>query len=284
MARVARKVKDKRMLRLIRKYLQAGIMMDGLTSERSEGTPQGSPLSPLLSNIMLDDLDKELEKRGHKFCRYADDANIYVRTERAGQRVMDSLRKFIEKKLKLKINDKKSKVSKAMKLKFLGYSVIGGKTPRLKPAAESVKRFKDRLREIFRKGRGRNIGTVIQELNPVIRGWINYFKLSEVKTIFETLDEWIRRKLRCIQWRQWKRRYSRARNLIARGIKKDWSWNSVFMNRGSWWNAGSSHMNMAVRKEELRRLGIMSLWETIRNVQPLLPLQTAVYGTVRTVV
>lgn len=272
MARVARKVQDKRVLRLIRKYLQVGIMTDGLASARSEGTPQGSPLSPLLSNIMLDDLDKELEKRGHKFCRYADDANVYVRTERAGQRVMGSLKQFLEKKLRLKINEKKSKVARPLKLKFLGYSVIGVKCPRLRPAVQSVKRLKDRLREAFRRGRGRKIERIVQELNPVIRGWVNYFKLSEVKIVFEELDIWIRRRLRGIQWRQWKQSDTRARNMIKRGVSSDMAWSAAWNSRGPWWNSGAHHMNLAVKNSEFERMGLVSFWETIRNVQPLLPL------------
>jgi RNA-directed DNA polymerase len=272
MSRIARKIKDKRVLRLLRRYLQAGIMTDGLTSMRSEGTPQGSPLSPLLSNIMLDDLDKEFESRGHRFCRYADDANIYVRTERAGQRVMSSVRKFLEKRLKLKVNDKKSKVGKAQNVKFLGYTTIGWKNPRLKPAKESVKRFKDRMRKIFQRGRGRKIRNVIWELNPVIRGWTNYFKLSDVNRVFESLDEWIRRKLRGIQWRQWKKRYRRAQNLIKGKVNANLAWETVFQNYGPWRNAGSEAMNMAVRKEYFDRLGLISLLRTIQNVQPLLPL------------
>jgi RNA-directed DNA polymerase len=177
MSRIARKVKDKRVLRVIRRYLQAGIMVGGLEMARTEGTPQGSPLSPLLSNIMLDDLDKELEQRGHKFVRYADDCNIYVRSKRAGERVMESIREFLEKRLKLKVNGKKSAVDRPWKRKFLGYSMTSEKKTRLKVAPQSVKRFRAKLREIFRKGRGRNVGKVIKELTPVLRGWHSYFKL-----------------------------------------------------------------------------------------------------------
>jgi len=250
MSRIARKVRDKRLLRLIRRYLQAGIMVGGLETSRTEGTPQGSPLSPLLSNIMLDDLDKELERRGHKFVRYADDCNIYVGSKRAGERVMESIREFLEKRLKLKVNEKKSSVDRPWKRKFLGYSMTNEKKARLKVAPQSVKRFKAKLREIFRRGRGRNVGKIIEELTPVLRGWHTYFKLAEVRNVFEKLDEWIRRKLRCIKWRQWKRVKTRAKNLMKRGLNEARAWKSATNGRGPWWNAGASHMNTAFTKAD----------------------------------
>jgi RNA-directed DNA polymerase len=174
MARVARKVKDKRVLRLIRRYLTAGILNDGLETVRSEGTPQGSPLSPLLSNILLDDLDKELERRGHRFCRYADDCNIYAKSKRAGERIIASVTGYLERKLKLKVNATKSTVGRPWKLKFLGYSMTSEQRPRLKVSERSVHRLKSKLRVIFSRGRGRNLLKVIEELNPVLRGWIHY--------------------------------------------------------------------------------------------------------------
>jgi RNA-directed DNA polymerase len=282
MSRIARKVKDKRVLRLIRRYLQAGIMIDGLETARSEGTPQGSPLSPLLSNIMLDDLDKELERRGHKFVRYADDCNIYVKSRRAGERVMQSITEFLEQRLKLKVNASKSAVDRPWKRAFLGYSMTSESKPRLKVAQKSVKRLKDNLREIFRKGRGRNIAKVTEEIGRVLRGWIQYFKLAEVKNIFEELDEWIRRKLRCLKWRQWKRVYTRAKNLMKRGVEKERAWKSATNGRGPWWNAGASHMNEAFKKSYFDEIGLVSLLEEIlifRNQS-----RTAEYGTVRSVV
>jgi group II intron reverse transcriptase/maturase len=282
MSRIARRVKDKRILRLIRRYLQAGIMVDGLVTERQEGTPQGSPLSPLLSNIMLDDLDKELERRGHRFCRYADDGNIYVKSRRAGERVMASISGFLERKLRLKVNSRKSAVDRPWKLKFLGYSVTAEKSPRLKVSEQSVKRLREALREIFRKGRGRSVGRVIEELNQKLRGWINYFKLSEVKNIFEELDGWIRRKLRCIIWRQWKRVYTRGKNLMKRGLTEARAWQSATNGRGPWWNSKASHMHEAFKKSYFDKAGLVSLLDsllTIRNTS-----RTAVYGTVRTVV
>ena len=178
-----------------------------------KGTPQGGPLSPLLSNILLDDLDKELERRGHRFCRYADDVNIYVGSRRAGERVLESIEKFLNRRLRLQVNRQKSAVDRPWKRKFLGYSMTWHKRPRLKVAPSSVERLKTKLKKAFRQGRGRNLGKFIEELTPTLRGWINYFRLSEVKGIFEELDGWIRRKLRCIIWRQWKRRVCPGKRL-----------------------------------------------------------------------
>jgi RNA-directed DNA polymerase len=267
MARVARKVEDKRVLRLIRRYLQAGVMDGGLVSERTEGTPQGGPLSPLLSNILLDDLDKELERRGHAFCRYADDCNIYVRTQRAGERVMTSVTRYLEKRLKLKVNQGKSAVNKPSRRKFLGYSMTAHRKPRLKVAPQSIERLKNKLREKFRQGRGRNIGKFIEELKPILRGWINYFRLAQVKGVFEELDGWIRRKLRCNLWRQWKRSPARAKNLMKRGIAEARAWQSATNGRGPWWNSGASHMNEAYPKKFFDELGLVSLLDCLRNIQ-----------------
>jgi len=282
MARVARKVKDKRLLRLIRHYLQAGIMIDGLETTRSEGTPQGSPLSPLLSNIMLDDLDKELERRGHAFCRYADDCNIYVQSRHAGERVMSSITSFLERKLRLKVSKKKSTVERPWKLKMLGYSVTAERYPRLRVAEQSVKRLKDKLREHFRRGRGRNIFDVIGELGPLLRGWAQYFKLNKVRAPFEELDQWIRRKLRCMLWRQWKRNNTRTRNLMNRGLDEARARKSAGNGRGPWWNAGASHMNAAYTKLDFDRMGLISLLDIMLKIHH--QSRTAVYGTVRTVV
>jgi group II intron reverse transcriptase/maturase len=282
MARIARKVKDKRVLRLLRRYLTAGILTDGLETTRSEGTPQGSPLSPLLSNILLDDLDKELERRGHRFCRYADDCNIYVKSMRAGERVMASITGYLERKLKLKVNATKSTVGRPWKLKFLGYSMTSEQRPRLKVSERSIKRLKSTLKIIFSRGRGRNIAKIIEELNPVLRGWIHYFKLAEVKDIFEELDGWIRRKLRCILWRQWKRTYTRVKKLMKRGLTETRSWQSATNGRGPWWNAGASHMNEAFKKSHFDKMGLVALLDTIRKIRK--SSRTAVYGTVCTVV
>lgn len=259
MARVARKVKDKRVLRLIRCYLQAGNMAGGLVEPAREGAPQGGPLSPLLSNILLDELDKELESRGHVFCRYADDCNIYVASRRAGERVMESVSQFLEKRLRLKLNRDKSSVGRPWKRKFLGYSMTPEKKPRLKVAPESEARLRVKLKAIFKRGRGRNLKRVIEEMKMLLIGWSNYFKLAEVKAAFERLDEWIRRRLRCIRWRQWKRAYTRAKNMMKRGLPEERAWKSATNGRGPWWNAGASHMNQALPKLYFDRLGLVSL-------------------------
>jgi RNA-directed DNA polymerase len=267
MSRIARKVKDKRVLALIRRYLQAGVMEDGVVKPTLEGTPQGGNLSPLLSNILLDDLDKELERRGHKFCRYADDCNIYVQSKRAGERVYASIVKFLEKKLKLKINAEKSAVDRPWKRKFLGYSMTWHMKPKLKVAERSLERFKDKLRELFRRGRGRNIGKFIEELRPILTGWINYFSLVEVKGVFEELDGWIRRKLRAIIWQQWKRPVTRMKNLMKRGLSKEQATKSANNGRGKWWNSGASHMNLAFPKKYFDTCGLISLLDSVRRFQ-----------------
>ena len=265
MARIARTIKDKRILLLIRRYLQAGIMINGLETVREEGTPQGGPLSPLLSNIMLDDLDKELERRNHSFCRYADDCNIYVQSAIAGARVMASIKKFLEERLKLKVNDKKSSVARPWNRKFLGYSVTTNKAVKLKVSPKAIERLKDKMKEKFRRGKGQNIARFINELKPLLTGWINYFKLAETKQVFEKLDEWIRHKLRRIIWKQKKRPKARAAMLIARGIDKEKAWKSATNGRGPWWNAGSSYMNRAFPISFFEQLGLVSLFERSKS-------------------
>jgi RNA-directed DNA polymerase len=259
MSRLARRIKDKRILRLIRRYLQAGMMEGGIVSQRSEGTPQGGPLSPLLSNVLLDELDRELEQRGHCFVRYADDCNIYVRSRRAGQRVLDSTERFLKKRLRLKVNREKSAVDRPWKRKFLGYTFTMHFQPKLKVAPESVKRLKGRLREMFRRGRGRSLRRVIGELRPMLTGWVSYYRKSEVRNVFEQLDQWIRRKLRAILWRQWKRNWTRAKEMIRRGLSHEQAWTSATNGRGPWWNAAASHMNRAVPTRYLSQLGLVSL-------------------------
>ena len=262
MSRLARRIKDKRVLRLIRRYLQAGMMSHGLATVRREGTPQGGPLSPLLSNILLDELDKELERRGHKFCRYADDSNIYVQSRYAGERVMKSISRFLERRLRLRVNAEKSAVARPWERKFLGYSLTWHREARLRVAASSVQRLKEKLREIFRRGRGRNLGGLIEaQLTPLLRGWMNYFRLAEVKGIFDELDSWIRRKLRCLIWRQWKRPYARAKYLMRRGLAKARALKSAMNGRGPWRNAGASHMHAAFPKSYFDRCGLLSLLE-----------------------
>jgi len=241
-------------------------MEGGLVSPRKEGTPQGGPLSPLLSNILLDELDKELERRGHRFVRYADDCNVYVRSRRAGERVMTSLDRFLRKRLRLRINCEKSAVDRPWRRKFLGYTVTTHREPKLKVAPESVKRLKKKLRVLFRQARGRNLGTVCKELSRRLRGWVAYFRMSEVKASFEALDAWIRRKLRAILWRQWKRPWTRRKELMRRGIDEKRASISACNGRGPWWNAGASHMNQAVPISRLRRMGLISLIDEHRRL------------------
>jgi RNA-directed DNA polymerase len=261
MSRVARRVKDKRVLLLIRRFLQAGMMEDGLVSQRVEGTPQGGPLSPLLSNILLDELDKELEQRGHRFVRYADDCNVYVQTQAAGARVMASLERFLHERLRLKVNRDKSAVARPWERKFLGYTVSREKRPRLKVAPHSVKRLRDKLQPIFRAGRGRPLERTIRALDPILAGWRSYFRKAEILDVFEHLDQWIRRKLRCIVWRQWKRPPTRERELKRRGILPANAKTAAYNGRGPWYNAGTRWIGQAIPTAELRKLGLVPLVE-----------------------
>jgi RNA-directed DNA polymerase len=267
MARVARKVKDERVLKLIRRYLEAGMMAGGVASARSEGTPQGGPLSPLLSNILLDDLDRELEKRGHRFCRYADDCNIYVGSYRTGQRIMQGITAFLEQRLKLKVNADKSAVARPWERKFLGYSMTWHRKPKLKIASQSRKRLADKIRLALRRGRGQSMQRVITGLNPVLRGWMAYFRLTEVKNVLEELDGWLRHTLRTLLWRQWKRTYTRAQNLMKAGLDKERARQSATSGRGPWWNGGASHMNHAFPKSWFDRMGLISLLDTHQRFQ-----------------
>lgn len=267
MSRVARKVKDKRLLKVIRRYLSAGIMQEGLLSQREAGMPQGSPLSPLLSNILLDEFDKELERRGHRFCRYADDANVYVRSKRAGLRVMASLTRFVEGHLRLKVNRAKSVVDRPWNCTFLGYTVTNNFQPRLKPAPKSVQRAKDRMRQITHRGRGRNIHVVIEEINRFTRGWVGYFRLSKVQQQFDTLDQWMRRRLRKILWEQWRKPKTRCRKLIALGLEAARARKATATGLGAWWNAGASHMHAAVNNRVLAEWGLRSLLDQLRVMQ-----------------
>jgi RNA-directed DNA polymerase len=269
MARVARRVKDKRLLKLIRRYLTSGIMYGGVVQVQEEGTPQGSPLSPLLSNILLDELDKELERRGHRFCRYADDCNVYVKSKKAGERVMESVMRFLEKRLRLKVNREKSAVGKPWVRKFLGYSMTWHKKPKLKIAPASVRRLKSHIQELLRKGRGQAVRRVIMDLQPLLTGWIQYFKLAEVKSTFEQLDEWLRRKLRCILWRQWKTPRTRAKRLMKLGIDQARAYTSAYNGRGPWWNAGASHMNTAVPVTWFAQQGLVSFLARYRSFTSL---------------
>jgi len=219
MARVARVVKDKRVLKLIRAYLESGVMVNGVVMETEEGTPQGGPLSPLLSNIMLNDLDKELEKRGHKFVRYADDCNIYVKTQSAGERVMESVKRFLEKKLKLKVNPKKSKVERAWRVKFLGYSFYKRNGEILLRIANRTKeRFMEKIRHLTKRTRSGKLEDIVKNVNQYVIGWIGYYRLANTPSVFKELDEWIRRRLRQMVWKRWKRGTTRYRELVKLGV------------------------------------------------------------------
>jgi group II intron reverse transcriptase/maturase len=222
MARVARVVKDKRVLKLIRAYLNSGVMVNGVVMEREEGTPQGGPLSPLLSNIMLDDLDRELEKRGHKFVRYADDCNIYVKTQRAGERVLEGVKQFLEKKLKLSVNPKKSKVEKATKAKFLGFSFWKRKREiYVRIANRTKERFMEKMRNLTRRTRSGTLEDVLWEVNQYTRGWIAYFRLATTPSVYQELDKWTRRRLRQLLWKRWKRGTTRYRELVRLGVPNE---------------------------------------------------------------
>jgi len=260
MARVARRVKDKPMLLLIRRFLQAGMFEGGLISPRKEGTPQGGPLSPLLSNILLDELDKELEARGHRFVRYADDCNVYVQSQRAGERVMQSLEHFLGKRLRLRINHKKSAVARPYERSFLGYSLTRGQKPdRLRVAPKSIRRLKDRLRKEFRKGRGRKLASTCDTLARTTRGWVAYFKLAETPSNFDVLDKWLRHRLRCILWRQWKNPRTRLRHLRNAGVEPRLAAGLAWSGRGTWPIAATSAVNRAIPNAMLEAHGFQSL-------------------------
>jgi group II intron reverse transcriptase/maturase len=259
MARVAREVKDKRVLKLIRAYLNSGVMVNGVVMDTEEGTPQGGPLSPLLSNIMLDDLDKELEKRGHKFVRYADDCNIYVKTQRAGERVMESVREFVEKKLKLKVNQKKSKVDRAERVKFLGFSFYKYKGKMLiRVANRSLERFRDKLRRLTKRTRSGKLEDIIQEINTYIVGWIGYYRQANTASVYEKLDGWIRRRLRQMIWKRWKRGTTRFRELVRLGVPKWWAQEGAG-GTSPWRMSTSPVIKEALSNEYFRNLGLKSI-------------------------
>jgi len=237
---------------------------------RTEGTPQGGPLSPLLSNILLTDLDRELEGRELAFCRYADDCNIYVGSRVAGARVMSGIRVFLEDVLHLRVNAQKSAVARPWERKFLGYTVTVQRESRLRIAKQSVQRLMQRVRELSQTGRGRSLRHTIENLNPLLRGWINYFQLTDGKGTLEELDGWIRRRLRCLLWRQWKRGRTRARKLRALGLTAERARAGSGNSHGPWWNAGASHLNQALPAAYFTRLGLVSLrqeWQRLQCVR-----------------
>jgi RNA-directed DNA polymerase len=287
MSRIMEKTRGEREVhRLIHRYLQSGIMEGGIVTVREKGTPQGSPLSALLSNIVLDELDKELEKRGHRFVRYADDCNIYVKTQRSGERVYDSIKGYVERKMRLKVNEKKSKVDKPSRRKFLGFSFYTKKEGiGIRISAQSVTRFRQQVKRLCQSGRGKRLEYFIRyDLNPYIAGWITYYRLADMKKVSLALDEWIRHRLRNILWRQWKRNWTRRGKLMAAGLEEERAVRSAFNRRGPWWNSGAPHMNQAFPKAYFKELGLVSLLDKYLSYRKSVPNETAVYGTVRTVV
>jgi RNA-directed DNA polymerase len=261
MGQIAKQVGDKRLLRLIRAFLNAGVMENGLVSPSVEGTPQGGPLSPLLSNLVLDELDRELERRGHRFVRYADDSNIYVRSQRAGQRVMDSIRRFITKQLKLKVNDKKSAVARPQERKFLGFSFTGGSVIRRRIAPKAIERFKERIREITRPARGVSVERTMATLAPYMRGWRGYFGFCETPSLLIDLTGWVRLRLRATLWRQWKTQRRRRAMLIQLGVRGRLAAKTAASGLGPWHLAHSKALHIALSNAYFRDRGLPSLFE-----------------------
>ena len=266
MARLARKVADKHLLRIIRRFLEAGVMENGVCMERHEGTPQGGPLSPLLANLLLDDLDKELERRGHCFCRYADDCNIYVRSQAAGERVMSSVTEFLERKLRLRVNQEKSAVAPVMQRKFLGYRLLPD--GRLGIAPSSLKRAKDRVREITRRNRGLRFAQMIRELNSFLTGWVTYFRYAACRAQLRRLDEWIRRKLRCARLKQRKRAKPIADFLRQLGVSERRAWMLALSGKGWWRLAGSPQAAQAMTIQWFKEQKLVLLTERYAALQP----------------
>jgi RNA-directed DNA polymerase len=245
MAAIARRVSDKRMLKLIRAFLESGVMENGLVSPVEEGTPQGGPLSPLLSNLVLDELDRELERRHHRFARYADDCNIYVGSERAGKRVMQSVTGFIVRRLKLKVNESKSAVARPQERKFLGFSFTGGTEPKRRIAPKALDRCKQKLRELTRRTRGISLEQMTKELTAYLRGWKSYFGFCQTPSVLRRLEAWLRRRLRSLIWKQWKRGTVRFRNLRQRNIGTDLAAQTAGSPHGPWRLARSPALSSA---------------------------------------
>jgi len=259
MGLVAKRVTDKRVLKLIRGFLTAGVLADGLVSPTEEGTPQGGPLSPVLSNLMLDVLDKELEKRGHCFVRYADDCNIYVRSQRAGERVMASIEGFLTTHLKLKVNKAKSAVAPPSKRKFLGFSFTNGKQPRRRIASQSLARFRSRTRELTRRTRGKGLQQIVKELSAYLIRWRGYFGFCETPSVLRELDQWTRRRLRAIAWKQWKRGRTRFAELRRRGVGRDLAAQSAGSPHGPWRLSNSPALAIALPNAFFASLGLASV-------------------------
>ncbi len=259
MGLVAKRVADKRVLKLIRGFLTAGVLMDGLVGPTEEGTPQGGPLSPLLSNLMLDVMDKELERRGHNFVRYADDCNIYVRSQRGGERVMASIERFLTKRLKLKVNKAKSAVARPGKRKFLGFGFTNGEQPRRRIAPQSRARFRSRVRELTRRTRGKSLAQIIKELSVYLIGWRGYFGFCETPSVLRELDQWTRRRLRAVVWMQWKRGTTRYAELRRCGVGRDQAAQAAGSPRGPWRLSNSPALAMALSNASLESLGLATV-------------------------
>jgi RNA-directed DNA polymerase len=269
MARIAEKVEDKTILKLIRKYLQSGVMINGVVMDTVEGAPQGGPLSPLLSNIVLDEFDKELESRGHRFVRYADDCNIYVKTRKAGERVKKSITTFIENKLKLKVNQEKSAVDRPWKRKFLGFSYTWNKDPKVRIAPQSMKKVKVKIREITSRKRPLSMEQRIKELNQYLTGWCGYFALADTPSIFRGLDEWIRRRLRMCLWKQWKKPKTKVKRLMSLGVPKDKAFEWGNTRKGYWRIACSPILHRSLDNQFWEANGLKNLkdrYNYLRNI------------------
>jgi RNA-directed DNA polymerase len=261
MGQVAERVADKRLLKLIRAFLNAGVMENGLVSPSVAGTPQGGPLSPLLSNLVLDELDRELERRGHRFVRYADDSNVYVRSERAGQRVMESVTRFITHKLKLKVNEAKSAVARPSQRKFLGFSFTAGPEVKRIIAPKALNRFKQRIRDITRRAKGVSIKTTMDQLAPFMRGWRGYFGFCETPEVLLSLTRWVRLRLRAALWRQWKTPRRRRAALLKLGVGPRLASNTAGSGRGAWYLARAKALSVGLSNAYFKSLGLPSLTE-----------------------
>jgi RNA-directed DNA polymerase len=261
MARVTTRIKDKRVVKLIRSFLTSGVMIGGLEEPTEEGTPQGGPLSPLLSNIVLDELDKELERRGLCFVRYADDSVIFLRSKRAANRVMESISRFIEKRLRLKVNREKSAISLPWKSKYLGFCVTNSRdNPKIRIHWKSIKRFKERVREITARRRGRSISQVISELREFMAGWWNYFGITESFNRLRPLAHWIRRRLRAVIWKHWKNRRTRVRELLKRGISRNFALTTGCSRKGPWRMSKVKWVHIALPDKYFTSLGLVFPW------------------------
>lgn len=259
MGKIAKRIKDQQLLKLIRAFLRAGVMEGGLVSPVDEGTPQGGPLSPLLSNIVLDELDRELERRGHRFVRYADDSNIYVRSQRAGERVMSSIKQFITRQLKLKVNEQKSAVARPGERKFLGFSFTWQREPKRRIAPKAIARFKQRVRELTRRTRGVSVETMVEQLGRYLTGWRGYFGFCQTPSVLQRLDRWLRRRLRSVVWKQWKYGRVRFAELRKRGLSKDLAAKTAGSAHGPWRLSNSPALAIALPNAYFVSLGLPSL-------------------------